>query len=66
MASKKLNLASRYVELRKEFDGCDFKPNLTNNQMSYLTKEFKVWQLEDKIEAVKSAINQRNIRLKKN
>jgi len=64
--TKKEKLATEYLRLRKEFDGCDFKPNLTNNQMSYLTKEFKVWQLEDKIEAVKSAINQRNIRLKKN
>lgn len=63
--TKKEKLANEYLNLRKEFDGEDFKPGLTDNQVWYLTREFKVYQLEHKIEAVKNAINEKAIRLKK-
>lgn len=63
--TKKEKLANEYLTLRKEFDGDDFKPGLTDNQMWYLTKEFKVYELEDKINAVKRAIDEKNIRLKR-
>lgn len=63
--TKKEKLANQYIELRKEFDGPDFKENISDNQVWYLTRNFKVWQLEDKISAVKRAIEEKEIRLKK-
>ena len=63
--TKKEKLANEYLNLRKEFDGEDFKPGLTDNQVWYLVREFKVYQLEHKIEAVKNAINEKALRLKK-
>lgn len=58
--TKKEKLATEYLALKKEFDGDNFKPGLTDNQMWYLTKEFRVIDLEDKIEAVKKALNEKN------
>lgn len=63
--TKKEKLANQYIELRKEFDGPDFKENISDNQVWYLTRNFNVWQLEDKISAVKRAIEEKEIRLKK-
>lgn len=63
--TKKEKLANEYLALRKEFDGDDFKPGLTDNQVWYLVREFKVCQLETKIEAVKRAIAVKELRLKK-
>ncbi|MBR6907095.1 hypothetical protein IKN40_00945 [bacterium] len=63
--TKKEKLATEYLTLRKEFDGDNFKPGLRDNQIWYLVKEFKVYELEDKINAVKNAINEKNLRLKK-
>ena len=63
--TKKEKLANEYIALRKEFDGDDFKPGLTDNQVWYLVREFKVYQLESKIESVKQAIKDKDIRLKK-
>lgn len=63
--TKKEKLANEYIALRKEFDGEEFKENLTENQIWYLVREFKVYQLETKIEAVKRAIKEKELRLKK-
>lgn len=63
--TQKEKLATEYINLKKQFDGNDFKENITENQMWYLTREFKVQDLKDKIEAVKRAIQEREIRLKK-
>lgn len=62
---KKEKLANEYINLRKEFDGDEFKPSLTDNQVWYLVREFKVWQLESKIEAIQRAIKEKELRLKK-
>ena len=62
--TKKEKLANEYLALRKEFDGPDFKQNITHNQVWYLVKEFKVYELESKIEAVKHAIAAKELRLK--
>lgn len=61
--TKKEKLANEYLALRKEFDGDEFKPGLTDNQVWYLVREFKVYQLESKIEAVKRAIEEKKLRL---
>jgi len=63
--TKKEKLANEYIALRKEFDGDDFKPGLTENQIWWLVREFKVYQLEDKIDAVNRAIKEKKLRLKK-
>lgn len=62
---KKEKLANEYIELKKEFDGSDFKENITEHQIWWLVREFKVNQLETKIESVKRAINEKNLRLKR-
>ncbi len=61
---QKEKLAIEYIELKKEFDGSEFKENLRANQIWWLVKEFKVVDLKDKIEAVKSAIKEREKKLK--
>lgn len=63
--TKKEKLATEYLELKKKFDGSDFKENITENQMWYLTSEFKVVDLEYKIEAMKNAIKDKELRLKR-
>ena len=63
--TKKEKLANEYLALRKEFDGDDFKPGLTDNQVWYLVREFKIYQLESKIESVKRAIAEKELRLKR-
>ena len=63
--TQKEKLATKYINLKKQFDGNDFKENITENQMWYLTRKFKVQDLKDKIEAVKLAIQERDIQLKK-
>lgn len=63
--TKKEKLAIEYLTLRKEFDGPDFNTNITTNQMWYLAKNFRVIDLEDKIAAVKHAIEDKANQLKK-
>ena len=61
----KEKLATEYINLKKQFDGDNFKENTTDNQMWYLVKQFKVADLMLKIEAVKRAITEKAIRLKR-
>ena len=61
----KEKLATEYINLKKQFDGDNFKENATDNQMWYLVKQFKVADLMLKIEAVKRAITEKAIRLKR-
>ena len=63
--SQKEKLAAEYIELKKQFDGEDFKENILENQMWYLTRKFKVQDLQDKIEYVKYAIKEKELRLKR-
>lgn len=62
---QKEKLATEYLNLKKQFDGDDFNENITDHQMWYLTKEFKLVDLKDKIESVKRAIHDKEIRLRK-
>ena len=62
---KKEKLANQYIELKKEFDGDDFNEVLAENQIWYLTKNFKVVDIENKIIAVKKLITAKKNRLKK-
>lgn len=62
---KKEKLANEYLALKKEFDGPDFKENITEHQVWWLVREFKANQLETKIEAVKRAIADKELRLKR-
>lgn len=61
--TRKEKLARIYLMLRKEFDGPDFHENLRTLQVDYLIKEFKIIDLEEKIEAVKNAIEQKKRKL---
>lgn len=63
--SQKEKLAAEYIELKKQFDGEDFKENILENQMWYLTRKFKVQDLKDKIEYIKYAIEEKKLRLKR-
>lgn len=54
--TQKEKLANEYVELKKKFDGEDFAANIAQHQIGYLTRTFKVYELQEKIEAVRSAI----------
>ena len=65
MKTTKRELAEKYVELKKEFDGKDFKPTIQIHNVEWLIKEFKKEDLEDKVNAVQSAIKMRNKRLGK-
>ena len=62
---KKEKLANQYIELKKEFDGEEFNEVLAENQIWYLTKNFKVVDIENKIIAVKKLIAAKKNRLKK-
>ena len=62
---KKEKLANQYIELKKEFDGEEFNESLAENQIWYLTKKFKVVDIENKIIAVKKLIADKQNRLKK-
>ena len=62
---KKEKLANQYIELKKEFDGDEFNEVLAENQIWYLTKNFKVVDIENKIIAVKKLITAKKNRLKK-
>lgn len=62
---KKEKLANQYLELKKEFDGSDFMENITEHQIWWLVREFKANQLETKINAVRRAIDEKNLRLKR-
>lgn len=62
---KKEKLANQYIELKKEFDGDDFNEVLTENQIWYLTKNFTVVDIENKIITVKKLIVAKKNRLKK-
>ena len=53
-------LAQEYIELKKQFDGNDFKTGIKAHNVEWLVKEFTASQLRDKIEAVKSALKSRN------
>lgn len=63
--SKKEKLANQYIELKKEFDGEEFNESLAENQIWYLTKNFKVVDIKNKIIAVKKLIADKQNRLKK-
>lgn len=63
--TKKEKLANEYLALRKEFDGDNFNSDLTDNQVWYLVRKFKVYQLESKIETIKNAIKDKELSLKK-
>ena len=63
--SKKEKLANQYIELKKEFDGEEFNESLAENQIWYLTKNFKVVDIENKNIAVKKLIADKQNRLKK-
>jgi len=54
--TKKEKLANEYVELKKQFDGTEFKADIKEHQTWWLTREFKCEQLETKIKAVQTAI----------
>ena len=62
---KKEKLANQYIELKKEFDGDEFNEVLAENQIWYLTKNFKIVDIENKIIAVKKLITTKKNRLKK-
>ena len=62
---KKEKLANQYIELKKEFDGDEFNEVLAENQIWYLTKNFKIVDIENKIIAVKKLIMDKKNRLKK-
>lgn len=62
---KKEKLANQYIELKKEFYGDEFNEVLAENQIWYLTNNFKVIDIENKIVAVKKLISAKNNRLKK-
>ena len=61
--SKKENLIHKYFELKNKFDileGCE-RPrpkNPSNEIVNYFKKEFRIIDLEDKINAVENAIEQ--------
>ena len=61
----KEKLANQYLELKKQYDGPEFKENLSTNKISYLVNEFKKVDLEDKIRAMETAIEAKALRLKK-
>ena len=61
----KEKLALEYIELKKEFDGDKFLEGIASHQVSYLKNHFKAIDLKDKIAAVKRAIEQKNLRLRK-
>ena len=61
----KEKLANQYLELKKQYDGPEFKENLSTNKVSYLVNEFKKVDLEDKIHAMETAIKAKELRLKK-
>ena len=63
--TQKEKLANEYVELKKQYDGENFLETARENQIWWLTKEFKVIDLQDKIEAVRNAIEQKAKRLAK-
>ena len=65
MKTMKRQLAKQYIELKKQFDGKDFKSSIKAHNIDYLVENFKAIDLEDKIEAVKSAIKAREKRLAK-
>ena len=62
---KKEKLANQYIELKKEFDGEEFNEALAENQIWYLTKNFKIVDIENKIIGVKKLITTKKNRLKK-
>ena len=61
----KEKLATEYINLKKQFDGDNFKENATTNQTWYLAKKFKVADLICNIEDLKQAIAEKAIRLKR-
>lgn len=62
---KKEKLVNQYIELKKEFDGEEFNEALAENQIWYLTKNFKIVDIENKIITVKKLITTKKNRLKK-
>ncbi len=60
--TQKEKLAHEYIELKKQFDGENFKAGLTQHQVWYLIKEYKVIELEEKIEAVHRALEEKAAR----
>ena len=64
--TQKEKLANEYLNLKRQFEGDDnFKENITDNQVWYLTKEFKIADLKYMIEAVKQDIEDKAIRIKR-
>ena len=61
--TKKETLATKYVNLKKEFDGSDFKAGIRAHDVHYLATHFKVSDLEDKICHVEMAIKEKKIEL---
>lgn len=63
--TQKEKLANEYIKFKKEFDGSDFKDNIDENQVWFLTRVFTVQDLKYKIESVKQAIKEKELRLKR-
>ena len=63
--TQKEKLANEYINLKKQLDGSDFKENITENQVWYLTHTFRVTDLKNMIVSVKQAIKDKEIRLRK-
>ena len=61
----KEKLAIEYINLKKQFEGDNFKENLTDNQIWYLTKRFRIADFKRKIEAIKKDIDDKDMQLKK-
>ena len=56
----KKELAQQYIELKKQFDGKDFKAGIKAHNVDWLVKEFKVADLKEKINAVENALAAKN------
>lgn len=60
MKTTKRDLAKKYVELKKQFDGDEFKAGIKMHDIDWLVQEFSATDLEDKITAVENAIYERS------
>lgn len=63
--TRKEKLATEYLNLKKQFDGDDFNKDIADNQVWYLVREFKIHQLESKIEGIKLAITKKELSMKR-
>lgn len=60
MKTTKRDLAKKYVELKKQFDGDEFKAGIKMHDIDWLVQEFSATDLEDKITAVENAIYEKS------